>query len=633
MSLYDIKNKLYKKDADPDLSGHDISEYDPDASPARENSAGENSDLWAQRKKGLSDQQKKQLKLAGMVAGGLAVIGLLIAGALWYRASSFSEERVTVEIVGVKDSESGKLLTYEILVKNNNRAKLQNTTLKMSYPENFKPQDNPNFTAQTPTTGTFSLGEIVSHGEKRIVFNARMYSPRGSLMYLKADLSYQPSTLSSQFISGAQLGINVNTTPISLEIVAPQNVSSGDEVNYLVNYKNIGEQPIEGLRIQAEYPGGFIFSKSEPAVFEGNSTWYIGSLSPGESGKVVITGKLEGGAAEVKNVKVVIGAMDKGKFVSYNEEDADTKIVASPLVIFQTVNDVTSFNARSGEMLRFEINYKNNGKVGLRDSIVTASIDSPVLDYTTLDMDGGLYDSSTKTIMWKASDYPELANLQPNQGGVIKFSIKVNNVLPITSTKDKNFVISSLAKIDSPDVPTPISMNKIIAGNKLDIKLNSKLFLDVRGYYTDPNITNFGPVPPQVDQETTYTIHWIASNINNDISDAKVEAVLPTSVVMTGAKFPQDANITYNERNNSISWTIGNMPAGTGVISSPKEVSFQVKIKPSINQVGQMVDLVGESTFTAKDLFTGDNLTSVFEKKTTELREDASIGDGYKVVN
>ena len=205
-------------------------------------------------------------------------------------------------------------------------------------------------------------------------------------------------------------------------------------------------------------------------------------------------------------------------------------------------------------------------------------------------------------------------------------------MIPINGANDKNFVISAVAKIDSPDIPTPISMNKIIAGNKIDIRLNSKLVVDVKGYHNDSNITNDGPIPPKVGQETTYAIHWLASNVSNDINNARIEAVLPTGATMTGKIYPEDAKITYNERNNSIVWEIGNMAAGTGILSAPKEASFQVKIKPSVDQVNRFADLIGPSTFYAKDAFTGDDLSSTAGIKNTELQEDGSLGYNYKVV-
>lgn len=634
MSLFNIKNELYKKEPDAELLRHERSEFDPVS--ATDNSFRKTEmpeDAWAEKNDGLAEGNKKTIKFGLMIIGGIILTVALVIGFYKIRQSFFAEERLTVFIEGPVETKSGKLITYEIKYKNDNRADLKNAALKISFPEDFKPEENANFKTEGTMVGTFNIGDIKGYSEGQMVFNGRAYSPKGNLIKIKAELSYTPSTVSSIFTADNQLIVNILSAPITIEVMAPQNISSQDEVNYLITYKNEGTESFENIRVKVDYPERFTFSNSNPRSSESNNIWYVGNLAGGQSGKITIVGKLEGNRDEIKTVKAMIGANNNSSFVSYNEENTQTKIVSSPLVISQAVNGLNSLNANAGDVLQFEINYRNEGNIGLCDVIVTERLDSPVLDYTTLDMRGGAYDSDSKTIVWKAADYKELKNLAPGQGGVIKFSIKVKNVIPVESANDKNFVISSLAKIDSPDVPTPISMNKIISGNKMDIKLNSKLVLDVKGYYNDSNISNSGPLPPKVSEETTYTMHFILSNISNDVEGAKVETVLPTSVVMTGKIFPEGSPLEYNERMNSIVWRVGNLEAGTGVLSSRKEIAFQVKINPSPDQAGNEAPLMNESIFSARDTFTGESISARMSGKTTNLLEDGSAGMNYRVAN
>jgi len=175
-------------------------------------------------------------------------------------------------------------------------------------------------------------------------------------------------------------------------------------------------------------------------------------------------------------------------------------------------------------------------------------------------------------------------------------------------------------------------MNKIVASNRVDLKLNSKVILGVGGYYDSPLISNSGPIPPTVGKETTYTIHLRAGNVSNDVTNAKTEIILPTGVVMTGKVYPEGASLDYNERTNSIIWNIGNMGVGEGIISPYRDVAFQIKINPSPDQAGNVVDLVKSVIFSGKDLFTGQELTVNAGGKDTILPEDVSIpGNGWKV--
>ncbi|HLN19164.1 MAG TPA: hypothetical protein VK255_03270 [Patescibacteria group bacterium] len=624
MSLGDIKRKLYQREQEKNLSEHEKSFYDPRHSLGSQmpDSSG---DLWAKKKTGFDEPQKIVIKKGFYALGGVLAVILLILVAYLIRTASFSADRVTVTINGPERADSGKLLTYEINYKNNNRTELKNVQLKVVYPEDFKPEDNPNFTSESPTSGSYNIGAIPGNKAGKVVFNGRIYSPKGALVYLKGQLSYNPGSYSTRYTSEKQLGINVFTSPITLEVAAPQSIASGDEINYQINYKNEGESELSDIRIKIDYPEGFSFTSSDPKSFEGNNIWYVGTIAPGKSGKLIVDGRLEGEKGANKNLKVYIGSTENGNFVSFNDGSADTKMVGSVIAITQTVGDSKEMNASAGDLLRFMIDYKNTSETGLKNLIVTDKIDSPVLDYASLEASGGHFDSESKTITWKASDHPGLKGLEPGQGGKIDFTIKIKESIPVSSANDKNYVISSIVKIDSPDIITPISMNKIVSGNKVDIKLNSKLFLSVKGYYTDKNITNSGPVPPKVGEETSYVIHWIASNINNDVNNARVEATLPTWAKATGEVYPEGANITYNQRNNTVIWEIGNMSAGTGVLSTPKEVSFQIKIKPSPDQVGRLIELIRPSTFSAKDAFTGEEISSTAEAKNTHLEEDPSV--------
>ncbi len=634
MSLFDIKNKLYKKDEEIDLVKHDVSQFD-----ARENiDTGEykekfaSPDAWEEKKEGFSGNQKKAFKYGAIALGAIVIIVGGVVAYLKYQQSSFDQSRVSFSINGLSQIKSGKLTTYEIDYSNNNRATLKNAVLTISYPEDVQQEDNPNFKEETPTSGSFSLGNIPGHSSGKATLNVRAYNPNGNLMYLKAQLSYTPSTFNSQFSIQNQLGITITSTPIDLEVLAPTNVSGGDSINYLITYRNTGQENFSGVRIEANYPNGFSFANSDPVPDESNNVWYIGDLAPGQDGKISVSGKMQGQKDQKETINVSAGTTENGKFLAYSETNVDTKITVPPLEISQTVNGQTSLYANAGDTLNYAVNYANNGNTALRNAIVTVNLSSPALDYTTLKTQkGGSFDPSSNAITWKASDYPNLGDLEPGMSGTIKFSIGIKSTLPVSGTSDKNFMIASIASINTPDIQTSVDSNKTVSGNEIDVKLNSKLLFAASGFFTDQLISNSGPIPPQVGQPTTYTIHWIAGSVSNDVTGATVTATLPTNVSMTGSIKPSDANLTYNDRTNQVTWNIGNLSAGTGVISPAKEVDFQVKLIPQPNQVGETADLVGPMAFSAVDSFTGQNLTAASDKLTTYLANDPTVGANSRV--
>ncbi|HHE45776.1 MAG TPA: hypothetical protein ENL05_00275, partial [Candidatus Moranbacteria bacterium] len=60
MSLFDIKNKLYKKKVPENLSEHDESLYNPETFHKEEKGgAEEEKDAWLEKRKGLGLKEKK----------------------------------------------------------------------------------------------------------------------------------------------------------------------------------------------------------------------------------------------------------------------------------------------------------------------------------------------------------------------------------------------------------------------------------------------------------------------------------------------------------------------------------------------------------------------------------------------
>jgi hypothetical protein len=370
---------------------------------------------------------------------------------------------------------------------------------------------------------------------------------------------------------------------------------------------------------------------AEPLASEKDSYWYIGNLENNQGGKIVIKGRLSGNNNASKAVIAQIGqAGSDGNFIVFSKQEANTQIVSPVLAISQTLDgrDGSDKVIRAGDVLKYTISYQNTGDVGLRDAIVTAEVKGKILDFSRLETNKGSYSSETGIITWKASDVPSLANIAAQGVGKISFSVPVKSIIPVENNLDKNFIVSSIAKIDSPDIPTPLDSNKVIGSNKLELRLASKVLFDTRAYYNDANMKNSGPIPMESGTETTFTVHWAVTNISNDLSETKIVSTLPSGVRWIGTVYPAEAKekISYDERTNQVVWDAGTVSAGVGIISAPQEIEFQVGVTPQTNQIGQALTLVNKSTLTAKDSFANINITADSVAKNTQLSEDPMVG-------
>lgn len=630
MSLQELNEKLHSREGVPDADSSAPATYDPTApaAPAAEKfvtTAWSGPTAEEEAKKAARHRMRRNIAIG---LGAVAAIALVIGVVFKVRSMLFSEDRVTLAVSGPQNVASDELVTYTFSYGNDNLATLHGAVLVVTFTDSFHPEAD----AKAKVSGNrieIAIGDVARRASGKATISGKFYGSRGELSYLKASLRYMPSNTSAAFEKAAQFGVNLASSPLSLEISAPIELSSGQEVAYVVNYANESAEPFTGIRIRMDYPAGFRFVSSEPAPSEGQSSWTIGEFPGHGTGRITIHGTLTGSRDEYKKIGGMIGYLQgDGNFIAYNLNERQTKMTASPLSIYQTVNGKSEETVVPGEMLSYAIKYRNDGSIGVRDAIVTVELASPYLDFSKLQLPrGGAYDQAKQAIIWKASDIPELARIDPGKGGELSFNIPIKEIGAITGN-EKNISIRSRAMIDSPDVPTPIGSNKVIASDTIYAKLGALVFVDLKGYYQDTVIANAGPVPPKAGEETTYTIHLDLSNSSNDVTDARAVISLPTGVTYKRKSSPESETLVWNERTNELIWEIGTLAS-----SGRRGLSVQIGITPGANQVGSEAVIVNNAVFTANDSFTKEDIRIEKGKKSTNLSEDPSIGvSGGRVV-
>lgn len=628
MSLQELNKDLYKDNGEL-TSGrvHEQSQFDPNIAVKQNASPFDKEETWNQPQKGLSPKAKRNIWIGVSVFFLIALIIGGVWGYKWWLKNAFHQDRVSIYFEGPKEADSTQPSKYIIHYKNENRVTLKNAEIQLSYAENFQPTDNVNLKFLSPTASKIFIGDIKPMSEQTVELKGIFYAPKDFPVYIRAALNFIPSNGSEKLTMENQIGVNITAAPVFLSVGAPQSAADGDSVVYVIDYKNLDIRQLSNVQVQVEFPAGFAFKSAQPIATEKNSSWYLGNIEPNQSGKITIQGKLTGAEGETKDIVVSLGRSGSdNKFVVYSKQELSTHMVSPILTVKQSLEGKTDDIINAGEVLKYVVEFQNTGNIGLRDAIVTAKVDGKILDYSKLNVEGGSFDGDSGIITWKASDVPALSIINPKAGGQVRFFIPVKEIIPVDGKLDKNFVVTSTAKIDSPDIPTPVDSNKIIGSNQIELRLASKVLFDTKGYYSDSNVKNSGPIPMTTGQETTFALHWIITSVSNDISGAKVTSSLPSGVRWTGQVFPAGEKILYNPRTNQLIWNAGDVAAGSGVLGKPREVIFQVAVKPQASQVGQPIVLLNKSTFEAKDTFVLTDVTLEGAQKDTQLYEDPNVG-------
>ncbi|EKD49165.1 MAG: hypothetical protein ACD_63C00249G0006, partial [uncultured bacterium] len=419
----------------------------------------------------------------------------------------------------------------------------------------------------------------------------------------------------------------IASSDISLSVDAPQTTTSGNQIEYIVNYENKGKNAKTNLQVRVNYPDGFSFSKAEPSPSNGNRTWDIPSLKSGERKKIKVLGALSGGDGESKRVEAEIGTVDSnGKFFTQIKKEDSTRIVEAGILITETVNGKSETFVDAGTTLDYVIEYKNEGGIGLRNVVVENEINTEILDMSTFNAKGGALENGK--IVWNSSGVSELALIQPSQEGRLEFSagVKKKEELPISSISDKNFQITSRASISSDDIAVSISAEKKVEAAPSIVKLNTFIGVDAQAFYYDQftgEPLGNGPMPPKVGQKTTYKVFLNMTNLSNDVAEVVVKCQLAPGIKWEwNDSVSHGEKLDHNSKTGEVLWKVGRVPANTGTFSEKMIASFDISITPGEDRIGKTAPLIVTTKIVGEDTFTEQKLDSSDGDVSTELPDD-----------
>ena len=562
----------------------------------------------------FSPQQKKILIVSSIV---FAIVLTLSGAAFYFWLTSFKTSLVDFKVEGPSQAASGEPINYSISYWNNTSQILQNAALAIRYPQGAMISGDK--VTQNIDLGSIGIG---GGGKQDIIFSP--IGPDKSIQKLQAVLNYKPQNTTSAFENNIIKEVAINGAALSVNFKTPETVLPNVRSVYNIHYKNHIDKVFKNVSVEIRYPFDFNFVSSDKTPAENNNIWRLGDLNPNEEGDIVIVGTLKDAANA--NFELAIGVSENGKFYKFNQVTGQINLTALPLKLGMTVNGEPGVIANPGDLLRFKINYENNAGVALSDVILKAKLDGLMYDFATLKTDG-FYSGVDNNITWNAANMPDFKSLTPNNSGEVSFEINVKPRYVVRTFRDKNFLLQVSSKIETSTVPPSLAITELAVSSDLDIKVNTQAELKVKGYYYDASLKNSGPLPPKVDQTTTYTIHWQIANYSNDLENVAVKSALPEGVGWLNKKTGAGAStLEYNDRTNELAWNVGKVAAGIGILLDPYEVIFQVALTPSITKVGQVIPIFEESTLTAKDTFTGNDIAISAPQLKTDLPDDSGVG-------
>lgn len=561
------------------------------------------------------------------IIAGLILIGIIV-GLLFYffGRSSFSESQIIFAIEGPREIASGELVSYKLNYQNNSQTDLKDVKLSFFYSVDAVSVKDGNL--NNVTNENIVLGDL-NHGQgEEKIFNAYVIGDKGNIKTVKAILTFQPIGIRSVLKKEISLASTITSLPIPVNLVAPPNVISGQNLVYIIDYRNQSQQDFNDLRIKLKYPYGFKFSSATPSPSDGQSVWDVSRLKQGTGSRITIQGNLNGNQAEAKIValtlqkKITTPAGDT--YVDFEKTEA-TSIVSSPyLSVAVSVNDSINYITHLSDNLNYVINFKNNSSVDVSALTLSAKLEGGMFDLSSVQSDA-FFDSRNNTITWNPSIIPALSFLHPGQAGTAKFSVRIKNNFT-GNIGSSNALVKVSGHIETPNIPPELDIDNLDANDQLITRISSAPTFDQRIVRNDEQFGANGPYPLKVDNKTIFTVRWILVNPATDISPAKITAVLAPGVSwenrvrVNGNQPPPN----FDSKLSVVSWDLDTLPAGTGTNFPKYEGVFQISVTPSVNQVGQAPPLLKNIRFDGVDVLTKEKISRTIQDSNTFNIVDSS---------
>lgn len=572
---------------------------------------------------------KKKSALTSFLMKAIAFLFVLTliawAGFFIFTNGLFSkQESLTVEITGPDTVKAGEEISYEIKYQNTGKVPIASLELSLNLPPGF------NLYSTVPETSKkteWTIGSLSPRSDGTVAIKGVFLSEVESSERIQALFTYKPANFNSTFQDIETKKILIEKSVIQTSVTGPEKALAGDEIEYIINLEHTGKNPAYSLRVLPSIPTDFTITSTEPAFDEDKIYWNIPVIEASELKAFTVKGVYTSSANGEQKFSSSVGFIKEEIFLKQNQEEVITDVLGGS-VSFHLIIDGSDKDQSvdAGKNLRGSIDFENNGVDTAEEISFTLTLDGNgkniPINWANANLQNG--QKTKNTIIWNSDTVKELKALSPGGSGIIDFSLPVLTNLSTSDTDNFTATLStSVARVGT------IKSNRIIQSTpiKLSINSNTDIWTEVR-YFSDEGLpVGTGPIPPKVGETTTYRVFWNLSNSLHELKDVSISTNLPQDVTWLDKKQTDIGTVEFNQTTRSVKWTTSKLPTEI----KQTTIWFDIGINPASHDVGTFMKLTNQTSFSAIDTKTGDQLTNTIGNLTTELPKD-KFADGKGVV-
>lgn len=575
-------------------------------------------------------------KYGKWIMGSLVGVLIILMGFVgYYFYQYFTTKDSALAVSAPSQVMAGVPFTVSVSFANTSKKALVSPHLSLALPDGayYVPDDSKRIVDVGVTD--LAPGDITKQDFRVIVVGQ---ASRTYTFAALASYKYDSNAFSGNFEKKQSVAVAVGDPAIGINFSAPDKVLAGQDFEIDIAYQNNSDVPFSNVAFVLSLPQNFTLSNSSPTI--SGSSVVVEQLRPGENGTLVLSGTLMGVAGSYATIGVAVNILVDGHAYPLQTNSATVAINQSPLALTIVASSQGGGMTASGtpivypgQSIKYVLTFTNNAGITLNDIVLNAHVVGSVVDFSGASAESGYFDGTTNTARWTGATIPALVSLPPGSSGSVTLVMPTKATYPIRQFSDKNFIVQMNAQIVSPTVPDNIVASSTVGMATSIVDVGGSLAFTQQLYAHEPTmvgVVNKGPIPPRVGVTTQYTVHWNFVASGADFDNTKVTAALGPGVVWTGAVSANTSSTpTYNSRTQQVTWDLGSIVAGEGVISPSPQAIFQVAITPQAYMAGSAVTLVNGVIMVAHNRFIDQDVSQTIRSVGSRDIADPNLPQDY----
>ncbi|MFH1426546.1 MAG: hypothetical protein ABIG66_03940 [Candidatus Kerfeldbacteria bacterium] len=525
---------------------------------------------------------------------------------VWY-LNYFTPADLDVRVFTAAEVVSGEPTDVVVSYVNGGQV-IENVKIDVYLPEGFVPaaQNNAPLHAELGTMDKGDTGRIDLSG---VVFGSigKSYEVRVLTTYTSIGREWHEVTEYTFIVVDSSLVVSVEF---------PETVAYGMPVQGVITYNNKSRISRKDTQFEFRLPSQFVLTsithkKHELYYDAGSNSVSLPLIKGNSKGTILVNGYFRQvyGEDESGDQSIELGVSVTSGIESdlietiepfFEGQSGDSLAVVEPRVFLgMTGSSALDF----GETGVYTVSVRNRGdwdmdNVQLVADVIGAAMVPSGATATLTSPSGTIYHSVPSA--GSRITLPVISSLKKGEAATMTLRIPTQ----VVDGQQITSAVTVSGQAHSPDIDTNIPIASVSA----ETRFNSRTAFAGYTIYFGPNNEQigYGPYPPQAWQTTALRAAFSLQNLNNRLENVTIRTTLPSQVEWTGF-FSVTAGTTlhWDPAGRTVTWNI----PGLEPQQSSYGAQFEVRFTPNHEQVGLQPWIVGQSTLTATDSFTGKGIS------------------------